>query len=419
MNTIPKKSRFFLLLALAFFVPLSVSIYLLPSSWILIDVVRTKVLNSTTNSGTYLERKTEGVAVTDSNKLKTETSGEDCSIAYDLEYLFYPQGSSFDTPNNKFGLYIYAEVEKYFDYADKLVNFNGGDWGYVLIPFNIKDRDSSKWRRVFENLNTHHLIPIVQLWGLNPEKYERDTKDSAEFLNTFVWPVKERYISVYNEPNDTKFWGTAPDPKKYAEILDYTINIFQKENSNFFMMNGALNSSAPDHSGYMSSERFLQLMDQAKPGIFDKLDGWASHPYPQPNFSGSVYATGWWSIQAYESELKFLKDGLRVKKELPVFITETGWTHAEGSSYNASFYNAEIVANLFEIAFRDIWLKDDRVRAVTPFTVYYEPPFDHFSWVTKDGEKYPQFDAIKAMKKVGGEPVTIEKSQLTVTGCKK
>ena len=69
--------------------------------------------------------------------------------------------------NNKVGIYIYAEVEDFADLANELVNSNGGDWGYVLVPYNVKDYDDGKWNTLFENLSKNHLIPIIQLWDLD------------------------------------------------------------------------------------------------------------------------------------------------------------------------------------------------------------------------------------------------------------
>lgn len=340
-----------------------------------------------------------------------------CNQFSSVEYMSYPNYSSFSKPNNKLGIYIYAEEERFFKLAEKLVNSNGGDWGYVLIPYNVKDRDYDKWKRVFDDLNSRHLIPIIQLWDVDTIKYKDDTKESASFLNSFLWPIKERYISVYNEPNDNKFWKGSADAKSYAKILDYTINAFKQENPNFFMLSGALNASAPNGGGYINPLSFMYQMNREVPGIFEKLDGWASHPYPQPNFSGSPYDTGLWSIKAYEDELAYLKNVLGVKKGLPVFITETGWPHAEGNPYNGSYLNAQTVAQNYKTAFEEVWFKDDEVRAVIPFTILYNPPYDHFSWVNSDGVPYEQYEVVKKIKKIKGEPASLQKTQMQISNC--
>lgn len=340
-----------------------------------------------------------------------------CTVEDQVEYFHYLAPDPKDNQNNIFGLYIYAEVPEYFDLAAELVNSNGGDWGYVLIPFGMRDRDSAKWERVFEQLRELHLIPIIQLWDVDVEKFEKETTDAAKFLDGFIWPIQTRYISVYNEPNDSRFWYGKVAPEEYAYILSKTIKIFKERNADYFMINGAMNVSAATTVGSLNSFEYMYRMNQAQEGIFNKLDGWASHSYPQPNFSGSPYDTGRWSIKAYADELTYLKDYLGVTKDLPVFITETGWAHSEGKDYNGSFYNESKVADFFKIAYQEVWLKDPRVRAVTPFTIRYQDPHDHFSWVDEKEEPYAQFDAIKSLPKVAGNVPRVELKKVSLTKC--
>lgn len=341
---------------------------------------------------------------------------ENCLYEDKIRYYYYSDPGD-DFKNNKFGLYIYAENKNFFKIADKLVNSKGGDWGYVLIPYNIEDRDRSKWEIAFEQLNKRHLIPIIQLWSVDISNYEKQTDEAAEFLNSFLWPIKSRYISVYNEPNDSRFWGAKVDPEEYAQVLNHTIDTFKTVNPDFFILNGAFNASAPNDGNYMDEEIFMIRMDREIPGIFKKLDGWASHSYPQPNFSGSPYGQGRWSIKAYESELNFLKDTLNVNKELPVFITETGWAHAEGKDWNSSYLPVSRISNNFVIAFEEVWLKDDRVMAVTPFTIRYESPYDHFSWINEDDVPYEHYEIVKSIEKVSGNPPKVEWAEISVLNC--
>jgi len=314
--------------------------------------------------------------------------------------------------NNKVGLYIYAEVNDFVKLADELANSNGGEWGYVLIPYNVKDYNEERWGKLFERLSEKKLIPIIQLWDLDLEieNIDKQISKSAQFLNELKWPIKKRYISVYNEPNDKNFWKGEINPEEYAMVLSQTIDAFKALDADFFIMNGALNTSARTGGNFLDAKVFMQRMDNQVPGIFKKLDGWASHPYPQPNFSGSPKGTGRDSIRAYEWELDILKNNFGVKS-IPVFITETGWAHKETESEdgNTSGYTLDQykVADYIRYAFEEVWLKDDRVVAVTPFTIRYEPPHDHFSWVQQDGDKYPQFDAVKDIKKVKGKPPVV------------
>jgi hypothetical protein len=334
-----------------------------------------------------------------------------CELDYEVTGYFTLEPSPDDDiqknigyQNNKFGLYVYSTGD-FIRKADEMINTNGGDWGYVLIPYNVRDRDGGKWRELFDLLAQKHLIPIIQLWDVSLDDYEDETRNAAKFLDNLNWPIKHRYISAYNEMNDSRFWKGKLDPEGYAKVLEYTIEAFNSRDEDFFILNGAFNSTAPNGNGYMEQLAYMRKMNDSVPGIFEKLDGWASHPYPQPAFTGLPTDTGRVSIRAYEWELAVLQNEFDVDTtNLPVFITETGWPHAEGENYNSNFYNAETVSKYIKQAFEDVWLKDDRVVAVTPFTIYYDPPFDHFSWVDKDGHGYMQFDVIKQMRKVQGKP---------------
>jgi hypothetical protein len=334
-----------------------------------------------------------------------------------VDFAFYENKPQNFKENNKFGLYIYAERQDFFEIASNLVNSNGGEWGYVLIPYNVKDRDSKRWKRVFSDLNRLKLIPVIQLWDVDLNDYKSQTKEAAKFLNKFDWPIKYLYISAYNEMNDKKFWYGKIDPKEYARILDFTIQEFKNVNPNFLIMNGAFNITAPTDRNHLDAFVYMQYMNDEVPGIFNKLDAWASHSYPQPNFSGNPLTLGRWGIRAYDEELKFLKFKFGVSKDLPVFITETGWAHAEGETYNARYLTEEVTAKYFEFAFLNIWLPDSRVRAVMPFTIRYDAPHDHFSWIKKDETPYLQYLTIKNLTKIKGEPPILIKGSYRLEKC--
>ncbi len=349
-------------------------------------------------------------------KLRESEGAVECQ-PQEVEFYTYSGNNPLWRENNKYGIYIYAEIDEFFDKAEELVNSGKGDWGYVLIPYNVKDNNFEKWKDVFAKLSEKHLIPVIQLHDVNVDDYKEQTKDAAEFLNRFLWPIRYRYISVYNEPNDQKFWYGRVDPEEYAKILKYTIEVFKEENPDFFMLNGAFNVTAPSDDNHMDSLEFMRRMELAEPGVFSKLDGWASHPYPQPNFSGHPHNEGRWSIKAYETELSYLRQVLKVDKYFPVFITETGWAHAEGENYSSGYLPVDTVAEYFKMAFEDVWLKDDRIRAVMPFTIKYDPPFDHFSWINKDNVPYKHFDVIRDLKKIKGRPPELVVNKVQVGNC--
>ncbi len=308
-------------------------------------------------------------------------------------------------PNNKVGLYVYPE-EGLIVKADEMINSNGGDWGYVLLPFNVQELDTEKWFKIFMGLSELHLIPVVQLWNINSySDIKSQTDNTAEFLADLPWPTNNWYVSVYNEPNDKNFWQGRVDPENYAVVLGYTVDKLHQTDSRFFVLNGAFNASARTGRGYLSEDMYLLRMNSKVPGIFNKLDGWASHPYPQPNFSGKPTDKGRDSITAYDWELLLLKHYFGINRYLPVFITETGWPHAEGEEIDTNYLPEETVASYYKYAFENVWLKDPKVVAIMPFTIIYNTPYDHFSFLKNDRDSvYKQFDVIKSIKKTAGYP---------------
>lgn len=312
-------------------------------------------------------------------------------------------------PNNKVGIHILSEDD--IDDAANLVNSNG-DWGYVTLVIRDDERDVERWNRFFQELKKKHLIPLVRIathiegnsWAI-PKK--DDAYKWALFLNKLNWPIENRYIIVYNEPNHAKEWGGGVDPAGYAEVLNDTLNALRSKNRNFFILPAGLDLAAPNGPLTMDARKFILRMEKAIPGIFSKLDGWTSHSYPNPGFSASPFKIGKMGIRGSEWELNFLKHTLGIKKKLPVFITETGWVRS-------NWLTPQIVAEYYHTAFTQIWT-DSQVVAVTPFLLNYEEPlFLRFSFKIPQAEAayYPQYDVVQQLPKTNGHPLGTNKTPL-------
>jgi hypothetical protein len=145
----------------------------------------------------------------------------------------------------------------------------------------------------------------------------------------------------------------------------------------------------------MSEEEYLRKMLIHNPNAFNYVDGWSSHSYPNPNFSGSESEKGRGTVATYEWELEILKS-LGIEKDFSVFITETGWAHNKES---------KVLAN-------NVW-NDKRIVAVTPFVLSYkEAPFDIFSWRKKEGGFYNFYFDVQKIVKVAGRPIQVVKAKL-------
>lgn len=309
------------------------------------------------------------------------------------------------TDNNRFGIHIADSVD--LEEAAKLVNSQGGDWGYVTFVIRKDDRDVRHWQKVFDRARKLHLIPIVRIaTRLENDNWEKPSVDEIDgwvsFLSSLNWVIENRYVIIGNEPNHAKEWGGTIEPKEYGEYYLAFAKKLKSANPDFFLLSAGLDASAPNSKETMDEVKFLNLMLESNPDFYNYLDGWNSHSYPNPAFSGSEYAAGRGTIKTYQWELNLLKN-LGLKKDLPVFITETGWMHSMDTP-NRKILSPSLLGNKFAYAFNYAW-NDNRVVAVTPFIFkYLESPFDNFSWLKKDGGYYPFYDQVLDLKKPKGSP---------------
>lgn len=325
------------------------------------------------------------------------------TIIFTFLLLFLSINSAFavynptSVPNNKFGIHVLFS-EEIFE-AQKLVNSNGGDWGYVTIPIQSTDRDLEKWQKFMDDAKTLHLIPIIRLSTtgdyFNTSVWEKpkltDIVDFANFLDSLDWPTKNRYVVVYNEVNRGDEWGGTPNPFEYAQILDFAAETFKAKNPDFFVISAGLDNAAPNIFGqYMNEFDFMRAMSYEVEGIFAKVDGLASHSYPNPGFSQPPGGRG---VKSFKSEqnLAWYLGG----KSSPVFITETGWS--------SESVPVEQIANYFRESFSNDW-NDKDIVAVTPFLLRAgEGPFEKFSFISQSGEN-PRYKSLVQIPKNIGQP---------------
>jgi len=303
--------------------------------------------------------------------------------------------------NNKIGIHILFGHE--LPEAAKLVNSNGGDWGYVTIPLSIQDMNYAKWQKFMWNAKEAHLIPIVRL-VTNPhpgntrtwrKPTEKDVTAFASFLNSLNWPTTNRYVLIFNEVNRGDEWAGVVNPREYAQILSFSVTTFKAKNPDFFIISAGLDNAAPNRGiSFMNEYDYLTQMHNAMPGIFNQVDGMSSHSYPNPAFAQPPDASSRMGIGSFVYERDLMKnlDG----KDLPVFITETGWA--------ADVVPAAIINQYYQTAFDTIW-NDPNIVAITPFLMDGRAgPFQKFSFFTATGGYTQQYEFIKNLQKTQGAP---------------
>lgn len=338
------------------------------------------------------------------------------------------------TQNNKYGIHIISATRDEASEAARLVNTNG-DWGYVTVLVESGDRNEGKWQEFFNELRRRHLIPIVRLAtkplpsGVWEKPYEGEAIAWADFLDKLNWPIKNRYVTIYNEPNHGNEWGGEVNPEEYAQVLDRTLTALKNKNPDFFVMNAGLDASTPNEPpNYLGEEEYLKRMNEAIPGIFNKLDGWVSHSYPNPGFAGKPTDNGKGTIRTFEWEMQILK-GLGLNKDLPIFITETGWKHGNGMNETSKFPTPEVISEYYKQTYSGAW-NNPKIVAVTPFLLnYQEAPFDQFSFKKieknlseeekRDRPYHSFFYTLQEVAKTSGKPVQEEKAKFMKLGIEK
>lgn len=304
--------------------------------------------------------------------------------------------------NNRVGVHILDPGE--IGEAARLVNNDGqAEWGYVTVPIQATDRNREKWVLFMERCKELKVIPIVRIatfgegsnW-VRPE--DLDLTDFANFLNDLAWPTKNRYIVVFNEVNRADEYGGDLSPEKYADILDHAIDVFKSRSDKFFMMPAGLDNAAPNNHIFMRWDTYLTRMYQHNKEIFNRIDGWVSHSYPNPGFQATSAASGDNKIDSFKYDLKLLNKF--TGKKLPVFITETGW-----SAYKVM---PDTIADMYNHAFLNAW-EDDQIVAVTPFLLRAgTPPFDQFSLIGKDNQPTLAYKTIQSFAHKGTPEVEPE-----------
>ena len=304
-------------------------------------------------------------------------------------------------PNNKFGIHVADPND--ISNVTELVNSSQGDWGYVTLVIPENERKSDVWQPVFNRMKKDHIIPIVRLaTRVEGGSWIKPTLTNAplwaDFLNVLPWPTKNRYVVLFNEPNHAKEWGGKISPNEYADVLVTYAQALKQASEDFFILPAGLDASAPNSEDTMDEGLFLQWMIARQPDVFNVIEGWTSHSYPNPGFSGSPYAQGRGTLRTFEWELGLLKS-LGIQKNLPIFITETGWAHSRLSPDQVSEY--------LTVASQTVW-NQPQIAAVTPFLFNYQDSlFSMFSWlrlVTR--EPYPFYHSYQQIAKVRGEPET-------------
>lgn len=306
-------------------------------------------------------------------------------------------------PNNIFGIHILFTYE--IPKAAELINSSGGDWGYVTIPIQYGDRDLDRWQKFMDETARHHVTPIIRIategYWANTSVWRKpddfDIVDFANFLNSLSWPTKNRYVLLFNEVNRFDEWGgDPPAPSEYADFVSYAADAFKTRNEDFFIIAGGLDNASPnDGTKYLDNLVYLRKMHEHNSDVFQKIDGFSSHSYPNPNFSQAPSLSKIEGTSTYKFEVDLVER--LSSRALPVFITETGW--------NAEVLPQGVISEYLKMSMTEIWGNDPRIVAVTPFILESNGgPFDKFTFL-KSGKFTDYGISYREIPKIKGDPI--------------
>lgn len=276
---------------------------------------------------------------------------------------------------------------------------------YVTVPFTRTDlQQLERWQTAFDFAGKNNVVPIVRIaTEFNPEQnawavpHRKDILDYSRAFNTLQWPQDQRHIILFNEPNHRAEWGGQVDPSSFGQISEFAADWFNTERANYIVLPAAVDLAAPNGATTREGLGFWQQVLAERPELLDKFDGWNSHSYPNPGFSSSPYKTDKMSLRGWQHELAFVKK--HTSRELPVYITETGWQADRGLQPRLTAY--------YHYAAKEIWNQPE-VKVVTPFLLQGSPgPFSNFSLLTADGKLSTQGNAfVEAVRTVRQQLLT-------------
>ncbi len=266
-------------------------------------------------------------------------------------------------------------------------------WQYVTVPLSLSDLTKhDEWQSFFDQARDKKLIPVVRLvtkfengaWQV-PRRI--DITRQVSFLSQLNWPTSEKHIIILNETNHAQEFGGKLSPEEYAQVLVFASAWAKHAGQNYVVMPAAMDLAATNTGTTLEAFAFLERMIAYDPTVFDLVDVWNSHSYPNPGFSASPTRTEKNSLRGFQHELAFIKQ--KTGRDLGVIITETGWVATSATTRWLDEY--------YLYALQHVW-SDPRVKGVTPFLLQGAPgPFAGFSFLDQSGQPTSQYLAYQKL----------------------
>jgi hypothetical protein len=201
----------------------------------------------------------------------------------------------------------------------------------------------------------------------------------------FAAAVAERYpesvaIEVWNEPNSSRFWGAAPDPRRYTELLASAYRGIKRVRPQMPVL---LAGMAPRMGKAVQWDRFLRRAYEL--GAADHSDDLSLHPYATED--GRQIPQVLDQVRVAEELIREQHPGARI------WVTELGFpTHPRARNAVSELRQAELLSTVYRR------LRGKGVRAILIHRVREvetgNPTEDSYGVTRIDGERKPGFCAL-------------------------
>ncbi|MBS1123345.1 MAG: hypothetical protein H6Q90_5573 [Deltaproteobacteria bacterium] len=345
-----------------------------------------------------------------------------------------PSPDAFDPlapPPSRFGIGLVAVgTPLEWDRASELV----GPGGWIKLIFAgitpAMHEAPPEWQQAITEVYARDLIPVIRFGpDFGDRNVRKQSNDGAHhhyeaLASAYAavvgslprrpsWPL---VVELHNEPDLCYEWACDPGDvparagvqagwlgyedaaAEYAAFVrDTSAALHALGDHRVIVLNGGLapggaracECGGEGFVGGITSLDFLRAMQTAVPEIWNSLDGFASHAYPASGEGFGFFP----SYDQAKTGLYYDRRELAViGRDLPVYVTETGWTTDQGARGSR-----EDIAAWTRDAYTNDWLVMPEVRAVMPF-ILASPDWNSFAWISDSGGHYPVFDAVRDLR---------------------
>ncbi|CAN5580601.1 hypothetical protein BH10ACT11_BH10ACT11_08070 [soil metagenome] len=150
----------------------------------------------------------------------------------------------------------------------------------------------------------------------------RPTPANYDELADFAAAAAARYpdavgMEVWNEPNFAPFWGGAPDPDSYSQMLSAVASAMS--DSPMPVISGGLSPHGDGKSTATAMDQTMFLRKMFEDGAAQMADGIGTHPYPSTRQPGRI-------VDQLRARMGDLRETMAEfgAEDMPLWVTEVG-----------------------------------------------------------------------------------------------